>query len=86
MTQNSGAENSGAGLEGRYANHFNIGYNAFEVVLEFGQFYEDNDQPLVHTRIVTSAAYARSFLELMSGAIEQYESTFGTISAGRPHE
>jgi hypothetical protein len=86
MTQNSIAESSDESREGRYANHFYIGHNAFEVILEFGQFYEGNDKPLMHTRIVTSPAYALTFLQLMTSAIEQYESSFGSISRGRPHE
>ena len=95
MAQNPVGENSGEPKEGRYANHFHIGHNAFEVILDFGQFNEGNYQPWMHTRIVTSPAYALSFLQLMGSALEQYESSFGAISpgfavspgsAGRPHE
>jgi len=69
--------------EGRYANHFDIGHNAFEVILQFGQFYEGNTKPVIHTRIVTSPAYAQSMLQLLSRSLAQYESTFGPISTGR---
>ena len=74
------------GREGRYANHFHIGHNAFEVVLQFGQFYEGNKQPVMHTKIVTNPAYAETLLQLLGQAMAQYESTFGPISAARPHE
>jgi len=86
MTQDSAAGDIDEAREGRYANHFYIGHNAFEVILQFGQFYEGNSQPVMHTKIVTSPAYAESLLQLLSRTIEQYKSTFGAISPGRPHE
>ena len=86
MTQKSAADNSEDAREGRYANHFFIGHNAFEFILEFGQFYEGNEKPLMHTRIVTSPAYALRFLELLNQAMDQYQNTFGEIVSGRPHE
>jgi Protein of unknown function (DUF3467) len=72
--------------EGRYANHFHVGHNAFEVILQFGQFYEGGKQAVMHTRIVTAPAYAETLLELLSQSLEQYESSFGPIPKGRPHE
>ena len=72
--------------EGRYANYFNAGHNAFEVILEFAQFYEGDAQPRVHTRIVTSPAYARTFLDVLKDSLERYESVYGPIASGRPHE
>ena len=44
--------------EGRYANYFKIGHNAFEFVLDFGQLYPENGQEQIHTRIITSPIYA----------------------------
>lgn len=74
------------GQEGRYANYFNVGHNAFEVVLAFGQFYEGNVKPQLHTKIVTSPAYAKTFLELLRDSLEQYEKAYGAIPTGIPHE
>ena len=42
----------------RWANYFEVGYNAYEVVLHFGQFYAHNGDVQWHTRIVTHPAYA----------------------------
>jgi hypothetical protein len=81
-----GPRSAGDEREGRYANHFHIGHNAFEVILEFGQFYEGEKQAMMHTRIVTSPAYAATLLHLLSDALAQCESTFGSISLGRSHE
>ena len=86
MSENVAAENPGEAGEGRYANEFHIGHNAFEVILQFGQFYEGYAQPVMHTRIVTSPAYALVFLQLLGRAMAEYESSFGPISSGSPHE
>jgi hypothetical protein len=80
MTDNFASED--CGREGRYANHFNIGHNAFEFVLQFGQFYEGDSQAVIHTRIVTSPAYAALFLQLLGNAIAEYENRFGRKTAG----
>jgi hypothetical protein len=67
-------------LEGKYANYFKVGHNALEFVMDFGQFYRDNGEAQLHTRIVTNPAYAKAMLETLRESIEQYERSFGTIS------
>lgn len=86
MRDDHAPENLDEGREGRYANHFHIGHNAFEVVLQFGQFYEGDMQPVMHTKIVTSPAYALMFLQLLGVAMAEYESRFGAGFTGGPHE
>jgi hypothetical protein len=69
-----------ASLESRYANYFKIGHNAFEFVLEFGQFYDDGeDRVTIHSRIVTSPTYAKHLLQTLSIALGQYEADHGDI-------
>lgn len=63
-------------LEGKYVNYFKVGHNAFEFVLDFGQSYADNQEPQLHTRIVTSPAYIKAFLETLRESAEQYERNF----------
>jgi hypothetical protein len=63
--------------EGRYANYFKIGYNAFELIIDFGQCYSDNQEPQLHTRIVTSPTYGKAFLDLLRESINSYEKTYG---------
>jgi len=63
--------------EARYSNYFHIGFNAFEVILEFGQHYEGDEEPSMHTRIVTAPAYAAGLLELLQTALADYEQKFG---------
>lgn len=68
-------------IEGRYSNYFEVGYNAFEIVLSFGQLFEG--QPgTVHTRIITNAVYARSLLRLLGDALEEYERKFESAPPG----
>jgi hypothetical protein len=67
-------------IEGRYANHFSVGHNAFEFVLDFGQFYPDGGRARVHTRIIISPSYAKAFVETVRASIEQYEGSFGPIA------
>jgi len=65
-------------LEGRYANYVRVGHNAFEFLLDFGQFYSEGRE-LMHTRIVTSPTYAKVFLDTIRDSIAQYEAAFGPI-------
>jgi hypothetical protein len=67
------------GIEGRYVNYFTIGHNAFEFVLDFGQFYEGAESPLLHTRIITSPHCVKSMSDTIKRSIELYEEHFGTI-------
>jgi hypothetical protein len=59
-------------LEGRYANYFKVGHNALEFVLDFGQYYPENDQAELYTRIITSPAYAKEFFKTLKLSIEEY--------------
>jgi len=68
-------------LEGRYANYFKVGHNAFEFLLDFGQFYPRGEKEQLHTRIVTSPVYAKALLQLLRDSVERYERTFGVIEA-----
>jgi hypothetical protein len=66
-------------LEGRYSNYFKVGHNAFEFVIDFGQFYSESKEAHLHTRIITSPVYIKSLLETLQDSIEQYEKAFGAI-------
>jgi len=65
--------------EGKYANYFQVGHNAYEFVVDFGQMYSDGQQEQIHTRIVTSPSYAKEFLEVLEHSVEQFEEKFGPI-------
>jgi hypothetical protein len=63
-------------LEGKYANYFKVGYNAFEFIIDCGQFYSENEEAQLHTRIITSPAYAKALLETLQESIDQYQQSF----------
>jgi len=65
--------------EGKYANFFKVGHNAVEFVIDFGQFYSENDQAELYSRIITHPIYAKELLVTLHEAIAQYEQTFGNI-------
>lgn len=54
--------------EGRYANFFQIGHNAFEFLIEFGQQGGD-----IHTRIYVSPQYARMLSDLLTSALKEHD-------------
>ena len=74
-----GEDSTHGAIEGRYANYFQIGHNAFEFLLDFGQLYSDGKQEQIHTRIVTSPSYAKELLKVLGESVEQYELNFGPI-------
>lgn len=65
--------------EGRYANYFEIGQNAFEFILDFGQFYAEDDEARFHTRIIMGPAYAGALLDTLRKAIDRYIDSYGPI-------
>ena len=67
------------GIEGRYANYYLVGHNAFEFLIDFGQMFPGRREQ-VHTRIVTSPPYAKELLRVLSQSIEVYEKQFGEIA------
>jgi hypothetical protein len=72
---------SGEGtIEGKYANYFQIGHNAFEFLIDFGQLYSDERKEQFHTRIITGPSYAKELLELLENSVERYEEAFGPIA------
>ena len=70
-----------------YANHFEVGYNAFEFLLDFAQdYYGPEGMVAAHTRIVTAPAYAKVFRGLLDRSIVEYEAAFGPIGPLPPEE
>jgi hypothetical protein len=61
--------------EGRYANSFQIGHNAFEFLIEFGQ--HQAGESAFHTRIYVSPQHARILANLLTATLKQHERIFG---------
>jgi hypothetical protein len=79
MASNNDASRKDKMLEGKYANYFAVGYNAHEFIFDFGQNYSENDQAELHTRIITSPAYAKALFELLHQSIAEYKKAHGSI-------
>jgi Protein of unknown function (DUF3467) len=65
--------------EGRYSNHFKVGFNSFEFILDFGQAYEGVSVELHHTRLITTPAYTKALAKLLLDSVAAYEQAYGTI-------
>jgi hypothetical protein len=70
--------------KGVYANYFEVGHTAFEIVIDFGQRYAQSTAPC-HTRIVTSPVYARALLQTLTDSLEEYRAAFGEPSEPANH-
>jgi hypothetical protein len=70
----------GSGLpreDARYANFFQVGYNPFEFLLEFGQ-----GAGRVHTSMYMSPQHAMMLYELLQEILEKYQAAYGFM--GKP--
>jgi hypothetical protein len=72
--------------EGRYSNHFKVGFNSFEFILDFGQAYEGAAVELHHTRIITGPVYAKALAHLLLDSLAAYEDTYGKIPEIAPRD
>ena len=68
-----------AASKGLYANYFEVGHTPFEIVIDFGQRYAQNDPSPCHTRIVTSPLYAESLRRILEDTLTQYRERFGGL-------
>ena len=66
-------------LEGRYANFFKIGNNAFEFLLDFEQYYPENGEEQF-TGIVISPVYAKAFLKTLKKSVERCDKIFKVLN------
>jgi hypothetical protein len=62
-----------------YANCCEVGYNAFEFLLDFGQFRPEHGAIHVHSRIVTGPVQAKLFARMLSDAVARHETEHGPI-------
>ena len=61
---------------GRYMNVFRIGFNAFEVVIEFGERFDEGAPVAMHTRVITNPILARALVDSLTEALSNYDSTY----------
>jgi uncharacterized protein DUF3467 len=63
-----------------YANYCEVGHNAFEFLIDYGQFRPEAGAVQVHSRIVTGPVQAKLFARLLGDAIARYEAQHGAIT------
>jgi hypothetical protein len=82
MRQRNQGPGNGDLLQGQYANYFEVGHNAFEFLLDFGQLYLAGSEAegRMHTRIITSPVFAQRLVEVLSRALSEYEQTYGRVT------
>ena len=51
-------------LEGRYANYFKVGFNDYEVIIDFGQHHGE-EEATMHTRIIINRAYMEALVSML---------------------
>ena len=63
-----------------YANYCEVGFNAFEFLIDFGQFRPEQAAIHLHSRIVSGPVQAKLFSRMLSDAIARHESEYGPIA------
>ena len=67
--------------KGLYANYFEVGHSAFEIVIDFGQRYEGQPPAPCHTRIVMTPLYAAALRQTLEGVLAEFGEQFGGPSS-----
>lgn len=61
-----------------YSNHFRIGFNGAEFVVDFGRNFDGEEH--FYQRIITSPIHAKALLHLLRESLRSYEEKFGFIA------
>jgi hypothetical protein len=73
-------------LRGHYANCFQVGHNAFEFLIDFGQLSADAQRSSFHSRVIVTPASAKMLTQLLEQSIKQFEASFGQIQDCPPDQ
>lgn len=63
-----------------YANYFEVGHNAFEFLIDFGQYQPEADAVTMHSRMATGPVHAKLLAGLLSDAVARFEAEHGPIA------
>jgi hypothetical protein len=81
-------DKSTAAVEARYVNHFHVGHNEHEFIVDFQQFHPwsiDKPDDAAHVpivRVVMGPPFAKALLETLRRAVGDYERAHGEILIG----
>ena len=62
-----------------YANYFEVGHNAFEFLIDFGQYQPEVGAVAMHSRMATGPVHAKLLAGLLADAIARFEVEHGVI-------
>ena len=62
-----------------YANYVEVGHNAYEVLLDFGQLSPEGERARIHTRIIMGPVFAKALLRTLRESLTHYQETYGPI-------
>jgi hypothetical protein len=65
----------------RYVNYFEVGQNAYEFLIDFGQYQPESEGIVRHTRIALGPTHAKLLASLMAQALERHETEHGAIAS-----
>jgi hypothetical protein len=60
-----------------YSNHFRVGFNAAEFLLDFGREFDGDER--FYQRIITAPTHAKELSRLLKDSVRSYEEKFGLI-------
>lgn len=69
-----------------YANYFEVGHNAYEFLIDFGQIDPRTGDVNISSRLALGPTHAKLFARLLQGAIEKFEEEHGLIPEVRDEE
>jgi hypothetical protein len=61
-----------------YSNHFRIGFNGAEFVVDFGRNFDGEEH--FYQRIITAPVHAKELSRLLRESLHSYEEKFGSIT------
>ena len=64
----------------RYVNYFEVSHNAFEFLVDFGQYQPEGATVQVHSRMATSPTHAKLLCAVLANALLQFEHEHGEIA------
>ncbi len=64
----------------RYANYFEVSHNAFEFLIDFGQFQPEAGAVQLHSRMATGPTHAKLLAAVLHNAVAEFEGEHGVIA------
>jgi hypothetical protein len=61
-----------------YSNHFRIGFNVAEFLLDFGRNFDGDER--FYQRVITAPIHAKELSRLLHESVRSYEQKFGLIA------